>query len=68
MRASAARRECRRMIVAMVGPGGLEAFLQSPQPALDDRTGSELMESDPAALLERLKALECQVEGGTRDG
>lgn len=68
MKAAKARKEAKRLIIAEVGPGGFEAFLKARQPALEDRSGAELMNSDPAALLVRLRALEAEEKGGGRDG
>lgn len=62
MKAADARRECKRIIIASVGQGGFEAFLKAHQPAQEDRTGQELLQSDPAALLKRLRALEQEME------
>ena len=52
----AARAECVRIIRALVGD--MRPFLNSPQPALGDRTGRELLADDPLELLRRLRALE----------
>lgn len=52
------RRDCLATLRRAVGDGGVEAFLRAPQPALGDRTGAELLESEPKALLERLRELE----------
>ncbi len=62
MKASDARRECKRIIIASVGQGGFEAFLKARQPALEDKIGAQLLETDPVALLKRLKALEKESE------
>lgn len=59
-----ARAKCARILKATLGPGGYRHFLRSRQPALDDRTGAELMKADPIELLKRVMALEKQVEGG----
>jgi hypothetical protein len=64
MKAPAARRECKRLLNAMVGPGGYEAFLKARQPALEDRTGDDLMKRSPKALLDRLRTLEAQLKRG----
>jgi len=55
------------MIIAAVGPGGYEAFLMTRQPALEDRTGEELLRQKPCQLLERLRMLESEKREGIND-
>jgi hypothetical protein len=52
------RSDCIRIITRLVGEGGLQSFLKSQQPALDDRTGAQLLQNDPEELLRRLKWLD----------
>ena len=54
------RAECLAIITRLEGPGGVAAFLRTSQPDLEGATGAELLQSDPAALLRRLKALEIE--------
>lgn len=54
-----ARAECLKIIARLEGPEGVAAFLRTPQDDLDS-TGGELLQSDPAALLARLKRLEME--------
>lgn len=56
------RREALAIVERLVGT--VEAFLDTPQPDLGDRTGRELLEQDPGELLRRLREL----EGGETDG
>ena len=65
MKASKASAKCKQMIVAAVGPGGFEAFLKARQPALDEKTGAELLKSEPSRLLQRLR--ERENGGGIHD-
>ena len=53
------RAECLAIITRLEGPEGVAAFLRTPQDDLD-MTGGELLQSDPAALLRRLKLLEVE--------
>lgn len=57
------RKECFRLLGLIIGHEGIPAFLSTPQPALEDRTGAQLLKSDPGALLRRLKMLEKNLEG-----
>lgn len=52
------RSKCVSKIIAHVGEGGLQAFLRERQPALEDRTGGELLQRDPHELLRRLDELD----------
>ena len=52
------RARCIRKIVCLVGHGGLQSFLRNRQPALDDRSGAELLQNHPQELLVRLAELE----------
>lgn len=61
--ARAARAECKRLIIASVGPGGFEAFLKAPQPAFEDLTGDFLLLHRPGELLNRLKELAKETRG-----
>lgn len=54
------RSDCLRIIMRLVGDGGVESFLKCQQPALGDRTGAELLQDDPVDLLRLLKWLENQ--------
>lgn len=56
------RKECFRILARLIGYAGIPQFLKTPQPALEDRTGQQLLESDPSALLTRLQALEQEME------
>lgn len=58
-----ARRECFRLLGRLIGAEAVPQFLRTPQPALEDRTGAELLQADPAALLKRLRELEKETEG-----
>jgi hypothetical protein len=53
-----ARQRAEKLLVAHLGQGGFQAFLQAPQPSLGDRTGRDLLSNSPALLLARLEALE----------
>ena len=55
-----ARAEALRHLETKLGAEGVQWFLQTRQPDLDDRTGAELLQTDPAALLARLKRLEIE--------
>jgi hypothetical protein len=57
------RSDCLRIIIRLVGEGGVASFLKSQQPALDDSTGAQLLQNDPVDLLRRLKWLEAQNDG-----
>ncbi len=61
MKRENARRECYRLLGRLIGHEAIPQFLRTPQPALEDRTGAQLL-TDPAALLTRLKALEKEME------
>jgi hypothetical protein len=67
VKASKARAECKRMIIAAVGPGGYEAFLMTRQPALGDMTGEWLLKHEPNRLLERVRKLEREKREGIDD-
>jgi hypothetical protein len=67
MSAITTRAKCLRMIETHIGPGGVQAFLQSRQPDLDDRSGADLLERSPEQLLERLERLEAQIQTGGID-
>lgn len=54
------RAECMKLIDRLVGTGGREAFLATPQPAIEDQTGRELLDECPLELLARLR----EIEGG----
>jgi hypothetical protein len=54
------RCDCLRIIMRLVGEGGVPSFLKGQQPALGDRTGAQLLQDDPVDLLGRLKWLEAQ--------
>jgi hypothetical protein len=56
------RSDCIRMMIRLVGEGGLQSFLKSQQPALGDRTGAELLQHDPMDLLRRLKWLDAKAD------
>jgi hypothetical protein len=58
MKLETIRSKCISRIVAHVGQGGLKAFLRERQPALDDMTGGELLQSYPEELLRRLDELD----------
>jgi hypothetical protein len=58
-----ARSDCIRIIMRIVGEGGVSSFLTSQQPALGDRTGAQLLQDDPMELLRHLKWLEAQNDG-----
>lgn len=51
------RSHCLRLLTVHLGEGGMRMFLRQPQPDLGNRTGAELLESDPDDLLHRLKAI-----------
>lgn len=55
-----ARQRAEKLLVAHLGQGGFQAFLQAPQPSLGDRTGRDLLSNAPALLLARLEALETE--------
>lgn len=57
------RSDCLRIIMRLVGEGGVPSFLKSQQPALGDRTGAQLLQDDPMELLRRLKWLDAQNDG-----
>jgi hypothetical protein len=57
------RSDCLRIIIRLVGEGGVASFLKSQQPALGDRTGAQLLQDDPVDLRRRLKWLEAQNDG-----
>jgi hypothetical protein len=57
------RNDCLRIIMRLVGEGGVPSFLSSQQPALGDCTGAELLQNDPIELLRCLKWLEAQNDG-----
>lgn len=57
------RRRCLAILEAQAGRGGMLAFLNTPQPAWDGRTGAEILESSPGELLTRLETLD---QGGGR--
>lgn len=65
MKARNARRECFRLLNSLIGPATVPQFLKTPQPALGDMTGAQLLQHDPAALLKRLRALEQEMEAGS---
>jgi hypothetical protein len=67
MSTNKARAECKRKIIAAVGPGGFEAFLKARQPALSELTGAELLKREPNRLLERLRMLERETVEGIDD-
>lgn len=56
------RSDCIRMMIRLVGEGGMQSFLKSQQPALGDRTGAELLQHDPMDLLRRLKWLDAKTD------
>jgi len=51
------RNRCRRLLITLLGEGGMQRFLRQPQPDLGDRTGTELLQTDPEDLFRRLKAI-----------
>jgi hypothetical protein len=55
-----ARQRAEKLLVAHLGHGGFQAFLQAPQPSLGDRTGRDLLSNSPALLLARLEASKCE--------
>jgi hypothetical protein len=57
------RREIFKILANLIGQEGIPAFLRTRQPALGDRTGRELLKSDPVGLLERVRMLEKEMEG-----
>jgi hypothetical protein len=59
---STERGEALRIIIRMVGDGGVQSFLKSRQPALGDRTGGDLLQNDPCELLKRLRWLEADAQ------
>jgi hypothetical protein len=62
MKASKARLECYRLLGRLIGHKAIPQFLKTQQPALEDRTGAQLLETDPASLLMRLQALKKEME------
>ncbi len=54
------RSDCLRIIIRLVGEGGVSSFLSSQQPALGDRTGAQLLQDDPMELLRRMKWLDAR--------
>jgi hypothetical protein len=62
MKSKNARHECYRLLGRIIGPAAVPEFLSTAQPALEDRTGQELLESDPEALLAMLRTREKEME------
>lgn len=56
------REHCVAVIKRLQGEDGIAAFLRTPQPALGDLTGGQLLQADPDGLLRRLQALEADLE------
>jgi hypothetical protein len=56
------RSDCIRMMIRLVGEGGLQSLLKSQQPALGDRTAAELLQHDPMELARRLKLLDAKTD------
>ena len=56
--AEKARKGSLKLLRAMLGEGGLRAFLNCPQPAHGDATGEQILVRDPHGLFERLKEIE----------
>ncbi len=54
------RARCLRLLIAHMGEGGMRMFLRQPQPDLGERTGAELLGTDPDDLLRRLGAIEAK--------
>ena len=63
MKRGVGRKECFRLLGRLIGAEAIPQFLRTRQPALEDKTGAELLQADPAALLKRLKELEKEAEG-----
>ena len=51
------RARCESLLIASQGEGGMRVFLRQSQPDLGNRTGAELLETDPDDLLRRLEAI-----------
>lgn len=62
MKPEVAARECLRVLKTLIGPAAVPSFLAVPQPALEDRTGRQLLDSDPVRLLKRLRGLQKETE------
>jgi len=56
--ADRARKRCIKLMRGILGDGGLQSFLKSPQPAYDDLTGDQILVRDPHGLLAKLQEIE----------
>ena len=63
MKTPTARRECTRILKRLIGAEAIPQFMKTPQPALEDKTGAQLLKNEPKRLLERLRILEDEIEG-----
>ena len=54
-------KRCLHLLRSYLGEGGRDAFLATSQPELEYKTGTELLNEDPEALL---SLIESRLEGG----
>ena len=54
------RSQCQTIIARLVGDAGVQAFLRTPQPDLNDLTGGQLLQDNQSELLQLLRNLETQ--------